>query len=306
MWIQSLDVTGLCDLPQCTLVDVPREGMTFHKASPETTALADAIELWFAAFHQDAIVDWVVGMGWAYEEEVEVFGEQHIEEVLWVDGTLPQLWLEDRDVSIRLTLGLDISTIQDLRTFVSAPDLVVALMDEKTLSATVTLRFTNDYRVMAVGIHALQLGSIRFPSEKPVWIPKLYALLHHRFVRSDDRISISESALQALLSLDGFERYEAFQEACASLGQVRVVGGRDRAPFMLVDNLPLRRWGTSTLNRLRILAAMHLLPADIVWCENLDSSQTDHRQIWGIDPSSENDGHRLNDAMMDAPIQFKP
>lgn len=306
MWIQSIDISGLMDLPQCTLDDIPQQGLRFRQATPETTALADAIELWFAAFQEDAIVDWVVGMGWAYEEEVEVFGEHQVEEVLWVDDTLPRVWVEDRDVSIYLKLGLDMQTIQSLRQFIVSPEILVSVMEEKSFSATVTLRFSNDYRVMAVGIQGMQLGSVRIPTERPVWIYKLFEHLSGRFVRDSERVSIAEAALQALLSMDGFERYQAFQDACALLGPVRVVGGRDRTPLLLVDGLPLRRWGTKITTQVRTLAASYLLPSTIVWSDELQNNPPQDKQVWGIDPASDRDGTTLNALLMSAPLTFKP
>jgi len=305
MRIQSIDISGLYDLPQCTLDNIPPEGMTFREATAETTALADAIGLWFAAFDEDAMVDWVINMGWAYEEEIEVFGEPHIEEILWVDGTLPQLWVEERDVSVHLQIGLDPSMIQEMRHFIVEPELLVAVMEGACFSATVTVRFTNDYRVMAVGIQGLQLGSVRLPVEKPVWISKLYEMMRHRFYRDNTRDSIPEMAIQALLSIDGFERYQAFQEACATIGTVRVVGGRDRTPLLLLDNLPLRRLGLATIEYVRVLASWYLTPAQIVWNDVMGANRPSQKQIWGIDGDSSNEGHRLNALSNSAPIPFR-
>lgn len=306
MWIQSIDISGLYDLPQCTLDNIPAEGMTFRETTAETTALADAIGLWFAAFDDDAMVDWVINMGWAYEEEIEVFGEQHIEEILWVDGSLPRLWVDERDVSVHLKIGLESSMIQEMRGFILEPDVLVSLLEERTLSATVTVRFTNDYRVMAIGIHGLQLGSVRLPVEKPVWVPKLYELMTGRFYRDNIRQSIPEMALQALLSIEGFDRYQSFQDACAMIGSVRVVGGRDRTPILLVDNLPLRRLGLSTLEQVRVLASWYLTPSDIVWNDVIVMNRPSLKQIWGIDATSSNDGHHLNALSGSTPIQFRP
>ena len=306
MWIQSIDISGLYDLPQCTLDDIPPEGMTFREATADTTALADAIGLWFAAFDEDAMVDWVTMMGWAYEEEIEVFGESHIEEILWVDGVLPRLWVEERDVSIHLTLGLNASVIQEMREFILEPDLLVSILEERTFSATVTVRFTNDYRVMAVGIHGTQLGAVRLPVEKPVWTPKLYEVMREQFFRDNTRRSIPEMAIQALLSIDGFERYQAFQEACATIGPIRVIGGRDRTPILLIDDLPMRRFGLPTIEQVRVLASWYLTPAEIIWNDVMVPNRPSQKQIWGIDPASNNDGHRLNAVSNATPIQFKP
>ena len=70
-----------------------------------------------------------------------------------------------------------------------------------------------------------------------------------------------------MLSLTGFERYRAFQEACSEWGDVRVASVLDREPVLLIDDKPIRRWGDDMETQLRVLAAWYLIEADIVWSD---------------------------------------
>ena len=115
MYIRSIEIQGVADLPYCHLTNVPADGMRFQRCTPETTALADSIAMWFAAFDELALVDLIVQWGWAQEEDIEVFVKDRVEEVHWFDGSCAAMWVEDRDVSIALEVVLDAGALQRLR-----------------------------------------------------------------------------------------------------------------------------------------------------------------------------------------------
>ena len=304
MYVRSIEIQGLADLPYCQLSNIPKSGMRFTQATPETTALSDAMAIWFAAFNEEALVDLIVQWGWAREEDIEVFGDERVEEVQWFDGTCAGMWVEDRDVSISLVLSLDAASVQYIRQVVSNPEVQVTLMTEPTFSATVSLRWSNDHQIMAIGISAIQFGHWRMPVEKPHWYPAIFQLLSNRFFRNHNRFSVAEAGLSAMLSLTGFERYQDFQEACRHLGAVRVASLLDREPVVLIDDKVIRRWGEEMDAQLRVLASWHLIEASIVWSDRLLDDAPASKQIWGIDPQSEIEGITLNARAKDTTLQF--
>ena len=308
MYIRSIEVQGIADLPYCRLTDVSSQGMRFKRATPETTALADAIALWFSVFDEVALVDLIVQWGWAQEEDVEVFGEQRVEEVHWFDGACASMWVEDRDVSITLEIVLDAGSLQQLRQLISNPEVQVALMTDSVFGATVSLRWSNDHQVMGVGLSGIQLGPWRMPVEKPHWYPGLLRLLQMRFFRNHNRFAVAETALRTMLSLNGFERYRDFQIACSEWGHVRVASLLDREPVLLIDDKPIRRWGDDMEAKVRVLASWYLVEANIVWSDRLLNKVPSTKQIWGVDPTFDGsvDGRTLNLRSQDDTIQFPP
>ena len=201
MYIRSIEIQGVADLPYCHLTDVPADGMRFQRSTPETTALADSIAMWFAAFDELALVDLIVQWGWAQEEDIEVFVKDRVEEVHWFDGSCAAMWVEDRDVSIALEVVLDAGALQRLRQLIPNPEVHVALMTEPTFAATVSLRWSSDHQVMAIGLSSIQLGQWRMPVEKPHWYGALLQLFQSRFFRNHNRFAVAECALTTMLSL---------------------------------------------------------------------------------------------------------
>ena len=306
MFIRAIEIQGVSDLPYCRLTEISSKGMRFQKATPETTALADSIALWFAVFDEVTLVDLVVQWGWAQEEDIEVFGEDRVEEIHWFDGACAAMWVEERDVSISLELVLDAGTLQLLRKLVSNPEVQVALMTEPVFTATVSLRWSNDYQVMGIGLSGMQLGQWRMPVEKPHWYPGLLQLLKSRFFRNYNRFAVAESALSNMLSLTGFDRYRSFQQACSEWGDIRVASLLDREPVLLIDDKPIRRWGDDMEGKIRVLAAWHLIEADIVWSDRLLQNPPAEKQIWGVDSTVEGavDGRFLNLRAQDTTLHF--
>ena len=308
MYIRSIEVQGIADLPYCRLTEISSQGMRFKMATPETTALADSMALWFAVFDEVTLVDLIVQWGWAQEEDVEVFGEERVEEVHWFDGAYASMWVEDRDVSITLEVVLGAGTLQQLRQLISNPEIQVALMTEPVFAATVSLRWSNDHQVMGIGLSGIQLGQWRMPVEKPHWYPGLLRLLQMRFFRNHNRFSVAETTLSTMLSLNGFERYRAFQDACSEWGHLRAASLLDREPVLLIDDKPIRRWGDDMEAKVRVLASWYLMEADIVWSDRLLDNAPSTKQIWGVDLTFDGsvDGHTLNLRSQDTTIQFLP
>ena len=109
-----------------------------------------------------------------------------------------------------------------------------------------------------------------------------------------------------MLSLNGYERYREFQNACSAWGDVRVASLLDREPVLLIDDKPIRRWGDDMEAKIRVLASWHLIEADIVWSDRLLDNAPSTKQIWGVDPTVTDtvDGRTLNLRAQDTTIQF--
>ena len=306
MYIESVEIQGLADLPYCVLTEIPSQGMTFREATPETTALADALAIWFAAFDEMTLVDLLVQWDWAQEEDIEVFGEGLVEEVSWFDGTCSSMWVEDRDASISLDIRLDIETVQTFRQLIANPEVQVALMSEPTFSATLSMRWSNDHQVMGLAFTSIRLGQWRMPSEKPVWYLGMMRLFHQRFFRNHNRFMVGECALSTMLSLDGFERYQSFQQACSKWGELRVVSILDREPMLLINNRRIRRWGAEMESTIRILASWYLVSSDIVWSDRVLTDRPVNKQVWGIESHSTEslDGRTLYARASDVTLRF--
>ncbi len=306
MHISAVEIQGLADLPYCVLKDVPPQGMTFRKSTPETVAFADAIEIWFAAFDEESLVDLLVQWGWAVEEDIEVFGEGLVEEVSWFDGTCARLWAEGRDVSISVDVELDGSLVQEVRRLIPNPEVQVALMSDPRFSATLSIRWTADFQAMALSFSSVSLGPWMVPAEKPTWYLALMHLFARRFFRNHNRFSVAETALSSMLSVDDFYRYERFQRACQDWGSIRVASILDREPMLLIDERPIRRWGSTIDSQLRVLASWYLSGTDIVWSDLLLKEPPADLQTWGIDANSPNsvDGTTLNVRASDETLTF--
>ena len=306
MYVRSIEIQGLADLPYCRLDEIPSNGMRFKGSTPETTALADAMAMWFAAFDELALVDLIVHWGWAQEEDIEVFVKDRVEEVHWFDGSCAAMWVEDRDVSIAVEVVLDSGVLQRLRQIISDPEVQVALMTAPTFAATVSLHWSSDHQVMAIGLSSMLLGQWRMPVEKPHWYGPFLRVFQSRFFRNHNRFSVADSALTNLLSLKGFDRYTAFQKACAKWGEIRVASVLDSEPVLLIDDKPIRRWGDDMETQLRVLAAWYLMEADIVWSDRLLVNAPSAKQVWGVDPTAASavDGNSLNLRTPDTTIHF--
>ncbi len=306
MYISAVEIQGLADLPYCLLKDIPSQGMTFLKATPETVALADAVEMWFAAFDEESLVDVLVQWGWAVEEDIEVFGDGLVEELSWFDGTCAKMWVEDREVTITVDVQLDGAVVQDLRRLIPNPEVHVALMSDPRFSATLSLRWTADFQAMALSFSSVSLGPWKVPADKPKWYLALMHLFARRFFRNHNRFSVAETALSSMLSVDAFHRYETFQRACEVWGRIRVASILDREPMLLIDERSIRRWGSDIDSQLRVLAAWHLSGAAIVWSDLLMEEPPVDVQVWGIEPNSPSsiDGATLNLRALDTTLTF--
>ena len=275
MYIVSIDVRGLRDLPRYTRQDLQRV-VSLSGPGPEVTALGDAIELGLAALSWKALERlcrrWgLIGPDAVLEREddglpdaVDVTDPDAAKALLASDG--------QRAVKVELELALDPPLFGQLRELaVREPRVVTALAARPTVTLSVGVLFTSTFDALAVTLHGVSVGEQPFQvhgSDRPAWLDRFLRRLRGRFHRFDLGDDLPASLLAAATSRGRHADYRRWQEALGPTGPVlRAARGVDDRPVLLADDLPIRRLGRAGEMRALLAASIHLSRADMVWAE---------------------------------------
>lgn len=279
MYIREIHVQGFRDLPEGRLQGLDRV-VHLRGPSPATTALADAVELVFATLSHDGVHRLVQRWELASQDAPpEVIGDDFPEAVDGVDPLTAQALLHPdnnrRTLQATVLLALDPPLHGHIRSLAARhPAVLLALAEDPTLSITATALFTRSLDHVSLALDRVAIGRHQLAlhtTDKPTWVPRLLRDLSRRFHRHSAQDNLIEALADAALGRDRFDRYVAWQ---GTLGdgapRLRVASGPGGHPMLLADELPLRRLGSPTLERVQLAAAVHLSGADVLWAQSAD------------------------------------
>jgi len=298
MFISAITVSGFADLPSVDLNDLTRQ-VHLKGPTPSTTALGDALELVFACLSAERLVRLL--RRWSLlqpDEEPDLLGEPFPAQAAWSDQKTARYLVADasrRNLSVTVTIVLDPPQFGELRDAATRePRLVTAISRGAALTLSVGALFANSFDAIALSLRACQIGDERFPTsaaDRPPWLTKLLLGIGERFQRHQPGLSVPELAMEIATSWDHHSRYVSWQASLVDdLGAARVVRAPSGAPVLLVDDKPLRRWGTHGVEHVELAASAWLSGADVLWVESerdiLDAcvagNQAPLEQIWRV------------------------
>lgn len=326
MLVTAIEVQGFRDLPSFRAADLGRV-VTVAGPGPSATALGDALELAFAAFHPAACLGllrrWgAIGPG----EEPEITGAPLPEQATWAHPLVGR-WLVDsleaRHLTVTLEIALDPVQYGALRALaIREPRLVTALTRDARASVSVGALFTNTFDAVALAIQGFSVGGEPFPSspgQRPPWLTQLLRELGHRFaIFRPGAETLAEDALDAATSAERFGAYKRWQEALRPrLGEVRAARGPGGQATLLSDDLPLRRHGAAGLRHAALGAAVYLSGADLLWAEaeeawldaTVEGDASPLEQVWRVCADGalhpEESAQRVDPAPLAGPHSFE-
>lgn len=308
MFVTAIEVQGLRDLPRFVASDLGPV-VTLAGPTPRTTALGDALELFFGALQPSALQRLLRRLGaLGPDEQAEILGAPLPEQATWTD-TLAGRWLPDegRAVTVTLELALDPVQLAALRgQAVREPRLASALSREPLARVTVGGLMATSFDAIAVAVQGVVIGGEPFPyapGQRAPWMTALLSGLAGRFARHthDDPAGAAATVLDAATSWDRFGAYERWRAALSpTVPHPRAARGPGGRPLLLSEDLPLRRQGPAAMRQAALAADVYLSGADLLWVETDDP--------W-VDSAIEGDGSALEQVWRvckDGAIQVHP
>lgn len=278
MYIRSITIDGFRDLHHFETEGLERV-VRVKGPTPETTALADAFDLFFSSFYTPAI-DGLLRR-WQLlgpDEEPDIVGDLIPEQVTWSDTRMARALVAsevNRDLRVTLCLALDPPQFGALRDLaIKEPRLATALADGDDITVSVGALFTNTFDGLSLSVNRFLVGNETFSitAGRPDWMSTFLHGLGRRWHRHRRIPHLAQALLDAALSADRYEGYRAWQEQLAkTYGLVRVARGAGGEPTVLAEDLPLRRFGDDALRTAELAASIHLSGAEIIWFEGEDS-----------------------------------
>ena len=275
MFITAVSVRGFADLIHFELRGLGRM-VELRGSDPACTALGDAIQMLFAALdetHLRTLLERWELLG--PNEEAEITGEPFPDQATWCDGQAARALIPpgpDRHLRIEAEIELDPILYGHLRSEATRdPRLVIGLSENGRIKIEVGLLFANSFDALAIHIQRFEVGNQAFSlntSDRPMWLNPFLRRLAGRFHRHDPQKTVAETALQAATSSSQYQTYTAWQDCLGQEHKLRAARGAGDTPIILEGDLPLRRWGIHTVQKVRLGASIHLSGADIVWAEH--------------------------------------
>jgi len=315
MYIVSIDVRGLRDLPRFATGDLQRV-VTLAGPGPQVTALGDAIELGMAALSWQALQRLCRRWGLIAQDAVLEHEDDGLPDAVADTDPDAAVALLDpggqRAVKVELQLALDPPLFGQLRELaVREPRVVTALSARPTVTLSVGALFTSTHDALAITLHGVSVGEQPFPvhgPERPAWLDRFLRSLRRRFHRFDVTDDLPAELLAAATSRARHADYRRWQAALKPDGpMLRAARGVGDTPMVLADDLPIRRLGHAGEVRARLAAAIHLSQADVVWAEPggavellrqaVEGDASPLEQVFCVCP----DGELQVEAIVDAP-----
>ena len=278
MLIRSIEVEGFRDLPSFSVDGLGRT-VNLAGPTPATTALGDALELFFASTDTAALKRLLER--WHLlgdDEEPDFIGEPFPNQASWQEPSVARSLVHNeahRDLRITVRVSLDPPQFGLLRELaVKEPRLVNALAEGETIEIAVGALFATTFDSMNISINRFAVGEESFALSpvRPAWMDLFLdgmAVRWHRHRRIPD---LARHLLDAALSTRRYESYVRWQrELEPHFGLVRVARGPGGRPIVLADDLPLRRYGEPAVRRAEIAASIHLSGGEVLWFEGGDS-----------------------------------
>ena len=324
MYVRSLHIAGLGDLPELRLSELGRV-VRIHGPSPAATAVGDGLSLAFAAMSAPALKALLGRWGLLHpDEDVEIQTNPLPTQASWQDRQMAPFLVADlrgRKVQVELDLVPDPPLFAELRALgARAPRLATALGAEPVLQVGVSAFFAESWDVLSIAVQSFAVGGESFPTtgkDRPEWLTSLLLRVGQRFWHHHPTGGCAEAAMVAMTSAstDAMADFEGWQSALRpSLGRVRPVRGPAAAPVLLADEMPLRRFGRFGTERADLAASIFFSGADVLWVGNTDDwaesfvegEGSPLEQVWRIAPEGGLDPAALSEEAPRSVLSFSP
>ncbi len=302
MYVQSLHIAGLADLPELRLTELDRV-VHILGPSPSATAVGDGLALASAAMSETALRSLLSRWGLLQPgEDVEIQTNPLPVQACWEDRQMARFLVADpseRRVQVDLELVPDPPLFAELRSLgARAPRLATALSADAVLQISVSAFLAASWDVLSISVQSFSVGGESFPTtgkERPGWLTALLAQVGGRFWHHTSAGQAAEVAMAAMTSPhpEDHANLEGWQEALRPvLGPVRPVRGPANIPMLLAGNHPLRRFGRFGADRADLAASIFLSGADVLWVGFADDwadgfvegEGSPLEQIWRVTP----------------------
>ena len=275
MYVRSLSINGLADLPSFRAEDLGRQ-VTIAGPSPAASAVGDGLALIFAALSERALCHLLLRWGLiqvAAETEISVEGLPV--QATWTDRRLAKSIVSDqssRTVRARAELLLDPPLSTDLRAHAARePRLAVGLDGTPSVSIEVSAFFGASWDILSISVQSVVIGGERFPiasNERAPWLSWLLKTLGDRFVSHDETREHEAKVLASLISPAAdrhapVRRWERLSHP--RLGHVRVAQLASGRAVFLGDDRPLSRHGVRAVRALKQSVSATMMGADVMW-----------------------------------------
>jgi len=275
MYVRSLRILGLADLPEFNASDLGRQ-VTIKGPSREATAVGDGLSLLFAALSEDGLQRLLVRWGLIQSHgDAEIEKEGTPIQAIWSDKRLAESLVSDhtyRKIQVEAELVLDPPLCTELRSHAARePRLAVGIGADQTVQIGVSAFFGQSWDVMSISVQSLVIGGERFATasaERTAWLNWLLDALGERFISHDETDQHAESALASMTSANEGE-HRAYQHWEVLMGarypKSRVARHGDKGAVFLAEDRPLGRWGPEALRLAQQLTSASLCGADVMW-----------------------------------------
>jgi hypothetical protein len=309
MYIRSLTIQGLADLPRLSLENLERR-VCIKGPSLAATAVGDGVALAFSALSERALRQLLSRWGLTGPaEEPDIAVEGTPIQATWSDRQLAQGIVADhtkRKIQVRVEILLDPLLCAELREHSARePRLALALGEEHSLDLEVSAFFGASWDVLSISIQSVVISGERYPTsgaERAPWMSRLLHTLGERFVSHDESLNHAELALHCLTSprSDLHEQYTRWVEMMsADFGLVRVAHGAHGTAIFMANNRPLARHGADAIYQARWAVSAAMSGADIMWMGShnaradqlVDGDASPLEQLWTIQADGEIDPH---------------
>jgi len=312
MFITAIEVLGPRDLPRFSATGLDRV-VRIKGPSPAATALGDSLELFFGALSASRLQRFLHRVELLQPgEEPEIIAEPHPVQASWRDrkAALVQVVQGERSRTISVELRLDPPLYRTLSDQAARePRMVSALGAGAGVRMTVGALLATSMDALSLTLTHFEVGGERFPTaenERPPWMRHFLRTLVDRYNRAEgpDESTLPARVMDVALSRDRYPAFVGWQRALlADYGQVRPALGPGGRPFLLADDLPLRRYGPGALARAALAADAWLHPCDLLWVDEaptwiegtVEGEDSPLEQVFRICPEGELDPTPVND-----------
>ena len=302
MYVRSLSIHGLADLPSFRAEDLGRQ-VVITGPSPAASAVGDGLALVFSALSERALSQLLLRWGLIQAPaEAEIAVEGVPVQATWTDRRLAKSIVADhgsRTVRARAELLLDPPMSTNLRNHAARePRLAVGLEGAPVVSIEVSAFFGVSWDVLSISVQSVVIGGERFPvatNERAPWLSWLLKTLGERFVSHDETQDHAAKALSALVSPSP-ERHAPVSMwerlTPASLGRVRVAQLDSGRAVFLGDDRPLARHGAQAVRVVEQSVSATMMGADVMWLGTpegplsvlTEDDESPLEQVWTVTP----------------------
>ena len=303
MYVRSLSINGLADLPSFRAADLGRQ-VTITGPGPAASAVGDGLALVFAALSERALSNLLLRWGLIQTpNEAEIAVEGLPVQATWTDRRLARRIVSEpgtRTIRARAELRLDPPMSTKLRNHAARePRLAVGLEGAPSVSIEVSAFFGVSWDILSISVQSVVIGGECFPvasNERAPWLSWLLQTLGERFVSHDETRDHPAKALASLISPaadrhTGISQWESLIPP--GLGRVRVAQLDSGRAVFLGDDRPLSRHGARATRAIAQSVSATMMGADVMWLGDpegqlsalTEGEESPLEQLWTVGPA---------------------